>query len=111
MNFKQILKEILPPFILEVRRRRKLKSFFGVYDNFYQIENENPWDDAEWQTLSINKLEETLKDIKKDELLATEYYPTFLLLINQLSKRKECCVMDFGGGDGHCIPLSETWFN
>jgi putative methyltransferase (TIGR04325 family) len=104
--FKKLFKMLLPPIVLEIyRKATEQKYFSGVYENFDQVADENPWSIPEWLFLNKKNLERYL-DTEEErtggfmpEPLLEGYLTLPCLMVNLLSK-KGCNVLDFAGGNG-----------
>jgi putative methyltransferase (TIGR04325 family) len=103
---KKLLKMLLPPIVLEIyRKANEPKYFSGVYENFNQVPDGNPWSNPEWISLNTKNLERYL-NIEEErtnrfmpEPLLEGYLTLPCLMVNLLSQ-KECKVLDFAGGNG-----------
>ena len=97
---------MLPPIVLEIyRKANEQKYFSGVYKNFNQVTDENPWSSPGWLSLNeknlaryLNLEEERTGGFMPEPLL--EGYPTLPCLMVNLLSQKECKVIDFAGGNG-----------
>ena len=88
-----------------LRNIKGKKIFTGVYDNWKDVVDEDPWNNEGWIEKSKQKLEQN-KDINSSSLTvppnATEIacYAIPALVLNQMSSKKKCNILDYGGGTG-----------
>jgi putative methyltransferase (TIGR04325 family) len=103
---KNYLKAICPPIIWLIFKKFKPKKvFFGVYERFDQITDEKPWDKSAWIELQKNKLRDIRTSMGARERIIPSkslngYLSVICMLVNLLSVRRKCRVLDFCGGTG-----------
>jgi putative methyltransferase (TIGR04325 family) len=104
---RNIIKQIIPPFILllyrRVREYRRQPGFSGVYHSINEISDENPWIQEEWIKLSQNKVDNIVSAPLNNFMPSSDFGGYFVLpclIINLMSQSKSCNVLDFGGGTG-----------
>lgn len=103
---KKLLKMIIPPIVLEIyRKANEPKYFSGVYENFNQVADENPWSNPEWISVNQQNLERylNLQGERNARFMPgplLEGYMTLPCLMVNLLSQKECKVLDFAGGNG-----------
>jgi putative methyltransferase (TIGR04325 family) len=105
-NMEKLLKAICPPIIWSVLQKLKHKKmFFGAYKTFDQVLDEKPWGQKGWIHILNNKMNSTLRPAGTTEKFIPEpvlggYATLPCLIINMLSARRKCRVLDFAGGAG-----------
>ncbi len=98
-RLKKIIKSFIPPIIFEYYVKLKQGNFVefsGVYKNEGECPDENPWVQPAWIRYSRSKLER----IQSQGFEFTGYITLVTLIINLLSNKQMCRVLDFGGGTG-----------
>ena len=107
MIFKTLIKELSPPIIIRLLKRRTKKSvecFSGVYSSFDEVPDDKPWDSGCWIDISRDKLNKFNKVGNSNEFIPTDCflgYPVKLCqIVNMISQNEVCKVLDFAGGTG-----------
>jgi len=105
VGFRSLIKRIIPTLVVEIYRnkiRKKVTTFKGIFNSFDDVKDEDPWDGDNWKSIERYKLEQKRIDNLRNELVSFDYSCLCLLLVNQISLHKTCCVLDYAGG-GSCI--------
>jgi len=96
---------ILPPIFVSLFRKinREQKNIGGIFNESLDNKFHNPWTGRAWMEISTKKLysigQLSPSDmITKDCLLS--YHTLVCLIINLLSSKRRCNILDFGGGTG-----------
>lgn len=76
-------------------------SYYGVFDNFSQVENENPWIADAWIDLNKNKLSDfpigRYSELQLGHIPDQSHIVLPSLILNNMGGG---AVLDFGGGTG-----------
>ena len=106
-DLREKIKKFIPPIILQSLENEK-KVFDGIYQNFTDVKDEDPWNDAFWYDLSVTKLNDSLSNKIK---LVSDYKMQTLLLLNLLSEKEPVKVLDFSGGTGFIYHMLVSRFS
>lgn len=110
-RLKKTIKEFIPPALLSFyiflkngfKKKKRVYQFSGVFNNINEVRDENPWIQEPWIELSKTKLRRAT-EMYKDEFSIngyfSEYSQLFCLIINLVSHRNKCNILDLGGGTG-----------
>jgi putative methyltransferase (TIGR04325 family) len=79
--------------------------YFGVHQTFDQVLDEKPWEQKGWDQLQRNKMSEIIPATNTTKVFIPEpilrgYIVTPCLIVNMLSAKGKCRVLDFAGGNG-----------
>jgi putative methyltransferase (TIGR04325 family) len=118
-NIKSLIKMFVPPIVTELNEKlffsNQSRHFFGTFNSFNEIKNENPWIDEEgWIKISKLKLDNAISSQQK--VLPLGYNAglgCLVFIVNHLSMNNinhTCNVLDFGGGTGFIYHVIKNGF-
>lgn len=104
---KELIKQLTPPILISLYYRFKKNAgntpFSGVYSKVEEIDEENPWVTSQWVELSRAKLN-NVRELFSNSFMPNSDLGGYLvfpcLIINLLSQKETCHIIDFGGGTG-----------
>jgi putative methyltransferase (TIGR04325 family) len=98
---REAVRGLIPPFLLQILRRIRPRKpqFSGVYRSAEDVPDDNPWESEEWLAMSRRRLAQARDSGSPQPVLLPGQLLTVLLL-NLLTDRDDCSVLDFAGGSG-----------